>query len=652
MGPTKAPRLDGKKGSLALKLDVSKAYDRASQEEVQCITDTLQLYANSSGQCINFEKSSMYFSSNTTNGQREILKHMLGVKEVDKFETYLGLPTLIGRSKYQTFSFLKDKVWKKLQGWKGRMLSRVGKEILIKAVAQSIPTYTMGVFLLPAKLCHELNALCARFWWGQTRDERKVHWKNWGVLCQSKKDGGLGFRDLKDFNLAMLAKQGWRLIQNKDTLLYRCFNARYFPRSSFLEASDVPNSSYVWKSLMAAQSILKQGCYWRVGDGLTIRVTHDKWIPNQMVVSRFQRSERSDAAAILQIPLSRRQVPDVIFWLYMKRGEYSVKSGYHTARMISKQEAEKGESSREVLGGLVWARLWKLKIPNKIKVFGWQNLARRRIIEDARCGVCFLASETRYHALWECGLAQDVWVCCIRCLQKSRIGHVDMLHLVEDMHGKLTNKELELFWAQSWLIWNQRNTLMHGGVIQDPGKLNQRARDYLEEFRMAQVQLGISGTCGSVEVWRPPVGSLYKVNFDAAMFTNSNSSGFGVVIHNNLGEILAAISAKGPAVGDSEEAEVLACRRALEFAVDGGFTELEIEGDNVTVMRSLASSSTSQSRLGNIYEDIRKHDDTHMKQMISSLANTKLGLGITMERDKVRLGMSSLFGMGKSHARQ
>ena len=86
-------------------------------------------------------------------------------------------------------------------------------------------------------------------------------------------------------------------------------------------------------------------------------------------MSRFQRS---DAAAILQIPLSRRQVPDVIFWLYTKRGGYSVKSGYHTARKISKQEAEKGESSGEALGGPVWARLWKLKIPNKIKVFGWR----------------------------------------------------------------------------------------------------------------------------------------------------------------------------------------------------------------------------------------------------------------------------------------
>ena len=139
----------------------------------------------------------------------------------------------------------------------------------------------MGVFLLPARLCNELNAKCARFWWGQTGNKRKIHWKNWGVLTQPKK-GGMGFRDLKNFNLAMLAKQGWRLIQEKDSLLYKFFKARYFPRTNFLDASNAPNCSYVWKSLMSAQPILKQGCCWRVGDGSTIRVLVDKWLPHQI----------------------------------------------------------------------------------------------------------------------------------------------------------------------------------------------------------------------------------------------------------------------------------------------------------------------------------------------------------------------------------
>ena len=124
------------------------------------------------------EKSSAYFSSNTSKKQKSQILEILGVKEADQFENYLGLPTLIKKAKYNTLSYLRDRIWKKLQGWKGMLLSRVGKEILIKAVAQSIPTYTMSVFQIPLKLCAELDALCAKFWWGQFGNERKIHWKS------------------------------------------------------------------------------------------------------------------------------------------------------------------------------------------------------------------------------------------------------------------------------------------------------------------------------------------------------------------------------------------------------------------------------------------------------------------------------------------
>ena len=58
------------------------------------------------------------------------------------------------------------------------LLFRVGKEVLIKEVGQFIPTYTMEVFQLPIKLCDELDAMCAKFWWGQVGNERKIHWKS------------------------------------------------------------------------------------------------------------------------------------------------------------------------------------------------------------------------------------------------------------------------------------------------------------------------------------------------------------------------------------------------------------------------------------------------------------------------------------------
>ena len=132
-----------------------------------------------------------------------------------------------------------------MQGWKGKLLFRAGKEILIKAVAQSIPIYTMSVFQLPLKLCDELDAMCTKFWWGQVEDEQKIHWQRWEKLTRSKKDGGMGFRDLRAFNLAMLAKQGWRLLHDNSSLVYQCLKARYFPRTQLLEAKESLNCSFV-----------------------------------------------------------------------------------------------------------------------------------------------------------------------------------------------------------------------------------------------------------------------------------------------------------------------------------------------------------------------------------------------------------------------
>ena len=82
----------------------------------------------------------------------------------------------------------------------------VGKEILIKAVAQAVQSYSMSCFLLPKKLCEELTSLVRQFWRGQVKDEKKLACLRWDKLCMPKEIGGIGFRDLRMFNLALLAK--------------------------------------------------------------------------------------------------------------------------------------------------------------------------------------------------------------------------------------------------------------------------------------------------------------------------------------------------------------------------------------------------------------------------------------------------------------
>ena len=138
----------------------------------------------------------------------------------------------------------------------------------------------MSCFKLPDALCDELTSLIRNFWWGQKEDERKIAWLSWEKLCEPKCNGGMGFKQLKQFNLAILAKQGWRLQTNQNSLVYRVLKARYFPQCDFIEATLGNSPSFVWRSIMSTQNLVREGVWWRVGNGSNIRIWEDKWLPS------------------------------------------------------------------------------------------------------------------------------------------------------------------------------------------------------------------------------------------------------------------------------------------------------------------------------------------------------------------------------------
>lgn len=131
-----------------------------------------------SDQAMNLKKSYVSFSPNLTGHDQQLLADCLGIWRVDFHDKYLGLPVLVRQSKKETFAYVKDWLWKKLQSWKGGLLSSACRELLVKTVAQALPIYSMQCFLLPKSFCEELNMMIAKFWKSGDPGKWKIHWLN------------------------------------------------------------------------------------------------------------------------------------------------------------------------------------------------------------------------------------------------------------------------------------------------------------------------------------------------------------------------------------------------------------------------------------------------------------------------------------------
>ncbi|KAH9767472.1 reverse transcriptase domain-containing protein [Citrus sinensis] len=388
---------------------------KATVHEAHLVKKILATYEAASGQQVNYNKSSVSFSRNMVEDTIHNICQQLGVVATIDHGTYLGLPSYVGHKKIDIFRYIKDKVWQRIQGWHQKLLSRAGKEILIKIVAQAIPNYAMQVYLLPLDLCRDLGRMMNSFWWGSKRyDSGGIKWMQWGRLCKPKSYGGIGFKHIHKFNVAMLGRQGWRLITNPSSLVGRLYKAWYYPNADFTQAKLGSNPSYAWQSILAAQKILIQGSRVQVGNGQSITIGSVPWLPDQesgfittnlpaMLASAPVSSlmipnhrmwdydlvkdvfNRRDQDCILQIPLSSRSNCDTWYWLPDAKGIYTVRSCYKWMDIIS-----------EPPGSGVWSKIWKLAVPAKIKNFLWRavanvvptadNLLSRRV--EAECLKC------------------------------------------------------------------------------------------------------------------------------------------------------------------------------------------------------------------------------------------------------------------------
>lgn len=318
--------------------------------------------------------------------------------------------------------------------------------------------------------------------------------------------------------------------------------------------------------------LVKHGIMWRVGNGTSISVWHDNWIPREssrkpftpdlnqfgdIAVSNLLNPQgtnwdvgllnslfwEEDVEYILQIPIAGNHNTDDRRWFFSRSGYYSVKSAYYITRDIKKSRQAALSSSGSVTTTRNWSYIWKLRLPNTLKVFVWRllknglpvtsNLVRRNISIDNVCPICKEAEETTIHAFHSCHFTRLFWALSALPATVLMTPVHDMWTWFSSLKQDLEHVDFERFICCCWVLWNNRNAVLHGSECRDPHEMISFAGNYRLRYEEARIHFDIITPPEAAVYWSPPTAPFVKLNVDASMV--GDLTGIGVVARNHLG---------------------------------------------------------------------------------------------------------------------
>ncbi|KAG9449626.1 hypothetical protein H6P81_009591 [Aristolochia fimbriata] len=604
-------------------------FGEGSLDQVEKWKAVITLFELGSGQKVNWSKTEV-FGFNMDN---EVLQHFaatLGCSVGTLPSTCLGLLLFHSRISKSLWCPVIEKVQKRLSIWKGKMLSKAGRLILIRACLSGIP---MHYYALPSSVVKELERLYRNFLWKGATEDFKYHLVNWRKVCLPKSKGGLGIHRIALVNKAFMLKWCWRL--NMDRW-----------------AS--------WSQLVTFNFGVDGDTWWAVGNGQHTLFWRDMWLgsaplrirhpslyrvaasPDATVLDTLgsNQSHSTDWASVFRRALREDEVValsslesligsfykddgrlDSLIWSPSMDGSFTVASAYSV--LLPSSDAH------------VSRRAWQLSAPPKVQFFNWSALHGKILTRDvlARrgqqlnslfCPLCDTWMETTNHLLLHCEYTWKIWTWFVEQFNCSWVVPNSLASLLTASPPPHLSTMGLLMWRclaafLPWAIWGERNRRVFQTKSKQWEEVAHSVQSFVIQWLIVQGKLRDSEVAKPAwrvitstrifhppsppATWIPPPAGTIKVNFDGSSLGNPGPAGYGGVFRKSEGEILMSFA--GPiGIEDSTSAEVYGVLHALRHFQNRFSGPLLIEGDSSNVIGWCKQTSAPPWRFLYIFREI------------------------------------------------
>ncbi|CAI0402618.1 unnamed protein product [Linum tenue] len=511
-------------------------------------------------------------SPNISRSRAGELSRRAGIPLKANLGRYLGIHAIQERVTKGRYQLLLLQIQKKMAHWKAKRLSFAARLTVAQSVIASLPVYTMHTELIPKGVCRSIDRLSRDFVWGHEEDRSKMHLVAWDRMTRPKLQGEVGLRDTRQANIALLAKSGWRLIKDKNSLWTRLMHSKYGRHHSHLDIlRPIKGSSFAWRSFTKAAHLLRRGCAWNVKNGVRTNFWNDLWVLQVLlkevalesipadqegaVVADFVDEEgrllpelffhllpADTTQAIVSIAVDKISEEEyTLFWAPAADGKFSAKSAFSLLHQLPPDPDEK-----------VWKAIWKLPVPERVRSFMWLTfsgriatrklLFERKVVDEPFCSRCPGQHESILHCLRDCPPAMFVWSRPVPPQQHHAFFSMNAHTWLKEnlLSSSLTSTDIlwpAFFAITAWCLWKNRSTACFKGLATalSPSSLENsivaraklwsnawKAPDPLPNRRNQPPQR-ILAQIG----WKPPPEGWMKLNVDGASSGNPGPAGAG-----------------------------------------------------------------------------------------------------------------------------